>query len=296
MSVTGWLLNKTKGVNYQRMLKTIDIISKENHKSKLLIFFDMVYCFFTRGCGYTDYYRGNYIQLTKKEKDTFVCAKSFYKIIHYLNDKEYQVILHDKIVFNTYFSSYIHRKWLDLRNHSLEEFKEFLKDQKVVFAKKPIGEGGKGISKIIVGEWQTENLYEELKKRGQFLVEEAIKQAEEVNQINPNVVNSFRIITIYKEGKVFIVNNAFRVNQDAKEIIGCTNDVYFHLNEEGKIDSNVIDDFGTIYKEHPLTHKKFCEVEIKGVKEAYNLVAQLHKQIPQVRYIGWDVAFTKERS
>ena len=169
------------------------------------------------------------------------------------------------------------------------------KGKKIVFAKEPTGEGGHGISKIIVKEYDVDKLYNKLTSNNQLLVEEEIIQSDDLNEINPNVVNSFRIITIMdKEGKVHLVNNALRINQDDAEVIGCTNDLYFSLNAEGKIDSNVIDDYGNIYDKHPLTGKKFSDVKIKGVKEAFEMCMDAHKKIPQVRYIGWDIAFTNK--
>ena len=83
------MLRKIQDLNFKKMNTIVDIISKENNKSKLYIKFDIFKNFMKRGIGYTDYYRGNYINLTKKEKDTFVTAKSFYKIIHYFNNYEY---------------------------------------------------------------------------------------------------------------------------------------------------------------------------------------------------------------
>jgi len=292
MAVTRWLLRKFKSINKERMNKTIEVIAKESGKSKSYIKFDMIKNFITRGCGYTDYFRSNYINLTNEEKDTFVTAKSFYKFLEYMNDKKYQVILNDKIVFNNYFSKYIKREWINLNTSSIEEFDKFLKNKNIVFAKTPIGEGGHGVTKIIVKDHNIKKLYKELIEKKQTLVEEAIIQSDEVNEMNPNVVNSFRIVTIFKEGKVYLVNNALRVNQGACDVIGCTDDIYFSLNEKGKIDSNVIDDYGNIYERHPLTNKKFSEVKISGVKEAFELVKKLHLEIPQVRYIGWDIAFT----
>jgi len=292
MNVTKWLLRKFKTINKERMNKTIDIISKESGKSKLYILFDMFINFITRGCGYTDYFRGNYININKKEKDTFVTAKSFYKFLDYMNDKNYQVILNDKIVFNNYFKNYIKRDWINLNVSSIEEFSDFLKNKDIVFAKLPVGEGGHGITKIEVKKYDVKKLYKELVAKKQVLVEDAIKQSDELNEINPYVVNSFRIVTIYKDGKVYLVNNALRINQGENNIIGCTDDIYFSLNEKGKIDSNVIDDYGNIYDYHPLTNKKFSEVKITGVKEAFELVKKLHLEIPQVRYIGWDIAFS----
>ena len=39
------------------------------------------------------------------------------------------------------------------------------------------------------------------KNEEQYLVEESIVQSKDLNEINPNVVNSFRIVTLYKDGK-----------------------------------------------------------------------------------------------
>ena len=98
--------------------------------------------------------------------------------------------------------------------------------------------------------------------------------------------------TLYKDGKPHLLGNALRINQDSKNVIGCTNDLYFSLNDKGKISSNVVDDYGNIYDEHPLTHKKFSEVVIPHVKEAFDMCLKAAHDLPQVRYIGWDVAFS----
>lgn len=295
MSVRRWIMKKIRGIDKERMNKHLDVISKNSGKSKLYIKFDIILNFLTRGCGYTDYFRGDYINLTKKEKDTFVTAKKFYKLLSYLNSEKYKVLLNDKLVFNKYFSEYLKRDYINLRESSISDFKKFLKGKDIVFAKEPIGEGGHGISKIIVSKHKDiEKLYNELIQNKQLLVEEAIIQSDDLNEINPNVVNSFRIITLYKDGEVYLVNNALRINQDDADVIGCTNDLYFSLNEDGKIDSNVIDDYANVYDVHPMTGKKFSEVKIKGVKEAFEMCKEAALKIPQVRYIGWDVAFSKK--
>ena len=294
MGVNRWLINKVKHINKDRLNKHIEIIAKENNKSKAYIKFDILKNFIINGSGYTDYFRGNYINLTKEEKKYFFTAKKFYKFLSYMNDSRYQIILNDKLVFNKYFSKYIKRDWLNLRTATLDEFKKFTKNKNIIFAKEVHGEGGHGISKINLKEVEIEKLYQKLIKNKQFLVEDEIKQSNELNEINPSVVNSFRIVTIYKDGKVYLVNNALRVNQGNNDVIGCTDDVYFSLNEEGKIISNVIDDYGNIYLKHPLTNKLFSEVKIPHVKEAFELVKKLHLEIPMVRYIGWDIAFTND--
>ncbi len=294
IAVHKWMLKKVKEINHERLDKMVEIMSLENHKSKLFIKFDMFWNIVTRGVGFTDYFRGNYLNLTRKEKDTFVTTKSFYKLICYLNDERYEVVLNDKILFNTIFNEYIKRDFMNLLDVSFEEFQKFLKNKKVVFAKDPIGYGGHGISKIYLKDYKDlHKLYESLLDKKQFLVEDEIVQCREINEINPNVVCSFRVVTLYKDGEVSIIGNALRINQDDTDIIGCTNDLYFSLDETGKISSNVIDDFGKIYEIHPFTKKKFSEVRIPGVKEAFDMCKKAALKLPKVRYIGWDIAFSQ---
>lgn len=293
MGVSRWLLRKIKGRNKERMNKHIEVIHQNSGRSKAYIKFDIIRNFLVRGSGYTDYFRGNYIEISKAEKDTFVTAKKFYKILAYLNDDRYIVLLNDKLVFNRFFNEYLKRDYLNLRECGREALKSFLSGKEVVFAKEPNGEGGHGISKIVVADIDnTDSLYDELIKKNQLLVEEAIIQSDDLNEINPNCVCSFRIITIYKDGKAHLVNNALRINQDESTVIGCTNDLYLALGADGRIDGNVIDDYGKVYDSHPLTGKKFSEVKINGVKEAFDMCLEAHKRIPQVRYIGWDIAFS----
>lgn len=228
------MLKKIKSINYKKMDKIVDIISKNNNnKSKLYIKFDIFRNFLKRGIGYTDYFRGDYINLTKEEKNTFVTAKSFYRIMHYLNNVSYTYIFHDKLIFNKFFKEYIKRDYINLKKSTLEQFEEFLCKYDVVFAKDPIGECGHGIKKIEVEKIKNkEELFEELKKNKQFLVEEEIVQSDELNEINPSVVNSFRVVTLVNNGQAYILNNALRVNQDDTDVIGCTNDLYFSFAED----------------------------------------------------------------
>lgn len=293
MSATKWLLNKFKDVNHDRLNKHLDTIQQNTGKSRFYIRMDMMWNFLTRGTGYTDYFRCNFIELSNREKDTFATAKRFYKLLAYLNSEEYIVVLSDKLIFNEVFRDYLHRDFINLRKSSVDDFREFLKTKTTVFAKETHGEGGHGITKYAVKDiTDVEKLYDELKQKGQLLVEDAIIQHDDLNAINPYVVNSFRIITLYKDGKAHLLANALRINQDDAEVIGCTNDLYFSLGADGRIDSNVVDDYGKVYDTHPMTGVKFKDVKIAGVKEAFDMCVEAHQRIPQVRYIGWDVAFS----
>ena len=82
------MFKKVKSLNTKKMDKIVEIISKENHKSKLFIKFDMLVNFLIYGTGYTDYFRGNFINLTK-ENDSPVFAKKLLDNNEFVDDLEF---------------------------------------------------------------------------------------------------------------------------------------------------------------------------------------------------------------
>ena len=243
--------------------------------------------------GYTDYLKGDYINLTSEQKKTYVTTKSFYKLLHYLNNPKYDACMSDKLVFNKIFNDFLKREWIDLRITSLDDFKKFIKNKKTIFAKPPTDFGGHGIQKIVVKDIKdVDKLYKELKSKKLNLIEDGIVQHKELDKLNPYAVNSFRIVTLVKDGKSYILANALRINLDDNPAIGCS-DAYMRLNEKGEICSRVVDDVANVYTEHPMAKIKFDTVKVPYVKEAFEMAKKAALIVPEVRYVGWDIAISE---
>lgn len=129
------LLRKIKAINFNKLNTIAKKIAKDNSKSSIYVKFDMLINFITQGIGYTDYLKGNYINLNSKQKKTFVTTKNFFNLIAYLNDKKYRVIFTDKVIFNKMFKEYIKRDFIDIRIVGQKGLSEFLKGKETVFAK-----------------------------------------------------------------------------------------------------------------------------------------------------------------
>ncbi len=293
MSLNSMMSKKVKEINKSKLNKLASDIAKRNNKSTFYVKMDMFYNFLRYGIGYTDYLKGDYINLSKEQKKTYITTKSFYKLLGYLNNPKYNATMSDKIIFNKIFNKYLGRKWIDLRVTSLDEFKEFISDKDAVFAKPPKDFGGHGIEKITIKDVDNvDELYNKLKEKGLNLIEEEIIQDEEVSKLNPFAVNAFRIVTLVKDGKAYLLANALRINIDETVAVGC-NDAYMRLNEDGNISSRVIDDVANVYEEHPITKIKFKDIKIPYVKESFDLALKAALEVPEVRYVGWDIAITK---
>lgn len=129
------LLKKFKAINLTKLNMLSEKIGKNNSKPSILVKFDMLINFLTYGIGYTDYFKGDYINLNKSEKKTFITTKNFFNLIGYLNNRNYRILFSDKIVFNKMFKDYIKRDFIDIRLVGKKGLQEFLSNKETVFAK-----------------------------------------------------------------------------------------------------------------------------------------------------------------
>ena len=295
MKSTKIMIEKIKEINFKRMNELANYIAEKNNKSPLYVKMDMFKNFLQYKIGYTDYFKSDYINLTKKQKEDFVTSRNFFNILAYLNPREYRVITKDKLIFNQIQRKYIKRDFLDVRTSSEDKIKEFIKGKEYVFAKPNTDFGGHNIEKPPPPHIKSiKDFKEKLLKNKQYLLEDEIIQHKEVNKINPNAVNTFRIITLYKDGKAHILANSFRISLDENPAIQCW-DAYMRLNEDGTPACKFIDDAGAIFDKHPLTGFEFNKIKkIPYVKESFEMVKEAALLIPEIRYIGWDVAITED--
>lgn len=284
---------KLKDINYKRMDDLITYIATENNIKKSKVYFDFFLNALTKGIGYVDYLKGNYINLTEEEKKDYLTKRNYVQLIKHLNKRGYQMIFHDKIVFNRIFKDYVGRDFIDIREVGYKGFKKFVTGKESVFAKKHNSFGGDGVNKINLDGEDLKVIFNQLYNNKQYLIEDTLVQHEYLNWINPKAVNNVRLITLLKDGEVHVLFKTLRINSGSEEVISC-HDIYMTLDDEGNILGNVVDDECNIYKKHPVTGFKFKGAKIPHMDQALDLVKKAAKLVPEMRLIGWDVAITEK--
>lgn len=286
--------NKFKNINKSRFSKFASQIALENNCSKTKVLVDMIKSFIIYGSGYTDYMKGNYINLNHKERKNFITDRKYRKMINYLNDEKYQDIFLDKIKFNDKFKNFIKRDYLDLRKCNYKTLEKFIKDKDDFFVKKHNKNGGDGVEKIVVSEsLDVKKLYKKLIDNEQYLVEETIIQHDYFNKVNPSVVNNIRMVTLLKDNKVYLLFNTIRLNDGNVEVINCE-DIFATILDNGKIVGNMVDAEFNIYEKHPVTDFDFSKLQVPYMKEAIEMVKEAALVVPEIRFVGWDVAITND--
>ena len=284
---------KLKNINYKRMDDLITYIAEENKVKKAKVYFDFFLNAATRGIGYVDYLKGNYINLSNEEKKNYLTKRNYVRLVKYLNKRGYQMIFHDKIVFNRIFKDYIGRDFIDIREVGYKGFKKFVTGKENVFAKKHNSFGGDGVKKVNLAGEDLKVLFNQLYNNKQYLIEDTLIQNEYLDWINPKAVNNVRLVTLLKDGEVYVVFKTLRINAGSEEVISC-HDIYMTLDDEGNVLGNVVDDECNIYKKHPVTGFKFKGAKIPHMDKALELVKSAAKLVPEMRWIGWDVAITED--
>lgn len=285
-------VSKLTEINYKRMHDLISYIAKENNKKKIEVYLDFFLNSLTRGIGYVDYLKGNYINLTNEQKEDYLNKKNYVKLVKYLNTRGYTMIFHDKVVFNRIFKDYIGRDFIDIREVGFKGFKKFIEGKENVFAKKHNSFGGDGVEKITI-DGDLKFIFNKLYNNKQYLIEDTLVQHDYLNEINPAAVNNVRLITLLKDGQVYVIFKTLRINGGSEEVISC-HDIYMTLDDDGRVLGNVVDDECNIYSKHPVTNFNFKGAKIPHMDKAIKLVKEAAKLVPEMRYVGWDVAITKK--
>lgn len=138
--------------------------------------------------------------------------------------------------------------------------------------------------------------WEEISKHN-CIFQRAIRQSAAMAKINPDSINTLRIVSINKNGKVYILTSLLRVGTKKTGSVDnwAKGGLAVGINEAG-----VLKQFG-YYKPgyggktdvHPDSNIRFNSFSIPKWKEATEIVLKAHRVFPGIRSIGWDVAITE---
>ncbi len=278
-------------------------------------FFDM---FFTRvllGYSYDFYLSCSlYNQPWIKRKD-YIYDDTFYALKYNpgvtLDNHDDKTDLISKI------NPYLKRKVISTVGLSYEAFSDFIKGLSSYFYKPFDGDGGHGIKKIYVESSDDEyikKLYDDLKVLPKGLLEETIIQHAELDRLNPNAVQTIRIMIFLHHDGPKIIFATLRTGLLADAFIdnACSGGGFANINlETGAIQTNAyskltsamsIENMSDIniaclkdgLEKHPITGVTFKGFQIPYFEEAKSMVIEIAKTVNfyNRRLLAFDIAIT----
>jgi len=290
-----YILKRIRKMDYKAMLEKIKVVNKKTGKSKISIFMDMSRCAKKYGAGYMDYDLFEMYNLTPEQRETYITRGRNAELVRKYNKPDYFHIFENKNEFNILFKNYIKRDWIDVEDSKKEDVIKFLNKHQNFMAKPKDGGCGKGIEKINSKDYNSvEELYNYLINHEQkFELEEIIEQHESVKSIHPNSINTVRVVTILKDGVSHIICAYFRIGNGKHVDNFNSGGMVAPVDEKtGVVADRAIDKNKNLYEVHPLTKAKIKGFKFPNWEEALEMCKEAAQIVPQMAYIGWDVAFT----
>ena len=280
-------------------------------------YFDMLRCLFKYDTRFLDYFYFRFFDPVSRldwEKHTNVW--DMYLFQKKYNDAGERHIFRDKIAFREKFKDYFSYPFVVLKSEeSIPGVISFLRENglKKIVMKNPLGSEGKGVKVIeikgngqyLAYEWgggviddEAGKVLYKLYKDGYTLCESFVEQHEALSRLNPDSVNTVRIVTFVNDfGKVEMWGTLLRIglrgtvdNFDAGGLSAKIDE------ESGKVVSpakskNPFD--MNEYTEHPVSHSAIMGLQIPYWGEVLSMVQCAALEVKGVRTVGWDIAITR---
>jgi hypothetical protein len=293
---TEWALLRTRMSEFNGQMDRL-VTPGRRPLVRALYLLDVGAAFLVYGASVSDYFACEFYKKRHCERRRFITIRGANRMFGFLNDPEGTVDVRDKSRFHQRFADLTGREYVDTVGCTRTDFAEFAQRHRA-FIVKPI-DGGFGLGVRMV-ETTTETdlgaLYAEL-KGSRMIAEEVIRQHEELASFHPDSVNAVRVTTVLKEGRAQVVTAAAKFG-NAHSIT----DNFFMGGilaaiepETGIVISTGVDKDGRRYVRHPVTNRQILGFAIPQWEDVISLVGRAASRLPRVRYVGWDVALSKER-
>lgn len=263
---------------------------------KICLMVDILWERLRYGTELQDYFQYEFFKLKNCERRNYMTFSKLRYTMQICNDPQKREIFDDKVLFNQKFSKYLYRDWLDVTIASIDQFQNFIGEHPVFFAKARSGMFGKNAGRYDVtnrkASDEIKSLFEKLKENG-CIVEQMISQHPGLASFNKSSVNTIRVVTLRcANGKPKVMAGVLRIGRAGK-----TADNFHHYGiaatidiDTGIVNSPGIDREFERYITHPDSGKQIIGFNIPSWDKVKNLVYKAASIVPEVRYIGWDIA------
>lgn len=282
-------------MDYGELFRTVGQVHKITGKNSVGILADVVKCGMKYGAGFNDYLLCEFYNLTDAQRSTYITRSVNNSLVSMLNNREYYHFFDNKTEFYQTFAKYIGREWLDLSKASKEDFAKFMETREQIMVKPGASSGGFGVNKVFKKDFSSvEAMYDQLKAEDIGVVEDVLQQHEVMNQMNPHAINTLRIVTILNETGPHIVYAHIRIGNSDRPVDNLhSGGMFAPIDlEKGVIQYPAYDKARHTYTEHPRTHTTIQGFAIPHWEEAKAMCLEATRIVPQMRYVGWDVAIT----
>lgn len=282
-------------MDYAAFFKTLTVLRRETGRTRLSLLCDIQRCATRYGAGYTDYALFEMYKLSDAKRDTYITRGRNNELMKRYNASEDALVFDDKRQFDTRFAAYLNREFV-CSDAPKADVSAFLRRHETVVLKPALGMCGKGVEILDVAACGgAEAAYTYIQQAQiPMVIEEVLSQHETVSAVYPHAINTARIVTILKDDTVHVICAYWRIGNNGARVDNFNSGGMVAPVDEasGIVRDHAVDKQKRVYARHPYTDAPIKGFALPFWEEALTLVTAAAKEVPTMRYIGWDVAFT----
>lgn len=285
------LLNKGKIKG--QIEKTIDQFN--NGEGKSLLYKEILYCREVNLIYPEEYFLYNFASLSVEARRSFVGNREKELLCLAINRNHAWKIFTDKWQTYSRFCDYYHREVIRISsNEDREKYLGFLKKYGCGVLKVANSSCGRGI--ILVEKSQSDDVWRKISNSWDagYVLEEKVRQSEQMSIFNRTSVNTVRLATYIKDGEVVCLFAVLRTGRSGQIVDnGGSGGVIASIDmETGIVSSNGRNEAGEVFERHPDSKTVFKGFQMPEWEKARELAGKLAKIVPEQLYVGWDLAYT----
>lgn len=243
-----------------------------------------------------EYFRYHFEELSRIGRRCYVGDTELVETFRRMDDPEEARLLYDKFLSYQTFKPYYKREAMLLSGEDDRTAFEAFVERHPVFFAKPLSQcSGHGVRRLRAGQDSNlEELFGRCVTEGPVILEEPIRQGEQMARFHPQSINTVRVVTARMEGDIRIVQTSVRLGTGESVVDnGC-------LSAAVDTESGIIITPGRaahekgLYLRHPDTGVQILGSQIPDWDLLLRQVREQASLLRRQRIVGWDMAYSED--
>ncbi len=252
-------------------------------------------CLFIYGSFVKEFFMYDFVHLNDKGRREYVTEISRYRIYPFFNGRKKRVEMQSKYKAYQSFKKFYQREVIFIGSETTaEELDHFFSSRNCGVLKPDMSGCGKGVEIVRLADYNSkEEAFSFILSHRNHVLEEYVTEADFFRRLHPQSVNTVRIYACRLKEKTVIFGSHLRIGLDDSVVDNAAaGGVIVSLTNEGIAWTSGVDEFGNTYLFHPDSHVFIPGMKMPEWDKAVSLVEEAMLVFPDIRFVGWDLAYT----
>ncbi|MCW2164541.1 Sugar-transfer associated ATP-grasp [Microbacterium hydrothermale] len=285
-----YLAGRARRIDVGSVVERAKEASAQHGKALPLVVADMLFQAGVKNVGFQDYIDYDFAILTPAERATYMTHPVSNQISQKYDHPDYRGLFQDKVEFDKTFSEFLRRDWMVVDADNADDLRAFAERLGTIVTKEPVGQAGTGVHRYHAAEVEDwTQFHRGLLERGEILVEEVIRQHDDLAAVCPGTVNTTRVTAFFDGSTTHILAMAQKFGRGAVSDQMTFGGFYTMLDENGHALGAGYDSHGHVHELHPDSGARIADFQLPMIDEVTAFVDRVARVVPQVQYVGWDI-------